>query len=211
VAALLLVAIAQVVSAQEVGSSAAMVEGGSDITTWGFATTVPVGGSVVWTNTGSQTHTATSSDGAWDTGAVAPGATAEIVFDTPGTYTFVCTPHPWMKGTVVVTADVPAGPSNMAMVEPTSTNPQSWTFATSIQPGQAVTWTNVGTQAHSATSPDGAFDTGLIQPGDTATVALDAPGVYAYVCTPHQWMKSTVVVNAAMAGGAGLEEDVGAE
>src|SRR4029453_5249197 len=140
--------------AQEVGSSAVMVEGSvSDINSWAFATSVPVGGTVTWTNLGAQGHTATSTDGIWDTGTVAPGATAEILFDTPGTYNFVGTPHPWMKGTVVVTADVPAGPSNMAMVEPTASNPQSWAFATSIQPGQAGTWTNGGSRAPARTRP----------------------------------------------------------
>jgi hypothetical protein len=42
-------------------------------------------------------------------------------------------------------------------------------------------------------------------------VALDAPGVYGYVCTPHPWMKSTVVVNPVTAGGGGQEENIGAE
>jgi plastocyanin len=210
--AALLLGIAQVATAQEVGSTAAMVEGStSDINSWSFATTVPVGGSVVWTNLGAQAHTATSPDGVFDTGMVDPGASAEVLFDTPGVYSFVCTPHPWMKGTVVVTADVPAGPSGLAMVEPSATNIQSWTFATNVTQGQAVTWTNVGSQAHTATSADGGWDTGMIAPGETATIALDNAGTFGYVCTPHPWMKSTVVVNAVAAGGAGREEDIGTE
>jgi plastocyanin len=213
-AALLLgIGIVQVATAQEVGTTAATFEGNiSDINSWGFATTVPVGGTVVWTNFGVQAHTATSPDGAWDTGMVAPGASAEILFDTPGTYSFVCTPHPWMKGTVIVTADIPAGPSNVAMVEQDPANIQSWGFAASVQQGQAVTWTNVGSQAHSATSPDAGWDTGLIAPGGSATLAFDTAGTYAYVCTPHPWMKSTVVVNAVTAGGGGppvLADQVG--
>jgi plastocyanin len=38
----------------------------------------------------------------WDTGDVAPGESRSIDFDTAGTYTFTCTPHPWMLGQIVV-------------------------------------------------------------------------------------------------------------
>jgi quinohemoprotein ethanol dehydrogenase len=63
---------------------------------------VPVGTTLSWKNNGSSTHTATESTGAWDTGDIAPGATASLTFDTPGTYNYSCTPHPWMLGQVIV-------------------------------------------------------------------------------------------------------------
>jgi alcohol dehydrogenase (cytochrome c) len=63
---------------------------------------VPVGTTVSWQNNGASVHTATDSKGAWDTGDVNPGETRSVTFDTPGTYTYNCSPHPWMIGQVIV-------------------------------------------------------------------------------------------------------------
>ena len=67
---------------------------------------VAVGDSVVWENTHSQAHTATGNgDLDWNTGNVAPGDTSEpVTFDEPGTYTYICALHPFMEGTVEVSA-----------------------------------------------------------------------------------------------------------
>ena len=62
---------------------------------------VPVGGSVVWTNNDTQPHTATSA-GNFDAGAIQPGATATVKFKTAGSFTYICSFHPFMTGTVVV-------------------------------------------------------------------------------------------------------------
>ena len=47
-------------------------------------------------------HTATDSKGAWNTGDIAPGESQSVKFDTAGTYTYNCSPHPWMFGQVIV-------------------------------------------------------------------------------------------------------------
>jgi plastocyanin len=173
----------------------AMVEGSiSDVNSWGFAAQVPVGGSITWTNEGSLGHSVTATDGSFDSGIVAVGDSATIEFDTPGIYNYVCTPHPWMKGTVVVSADAPAT-SSMAMVEGSQTDINSYAFAVAVPAGQQVVWANLGSQQHSATSTSGAFDTGLVNPGDSAPLEFDTPGIYPYQCAPHPWMKGTVVVN----------------
>ncbi len=65
--------------------------------------TIKVGDSVTWTNSDAVTHTATADDGSWDTGSISKGESKNTTFNTPGTYTYHCTPHPFMKGTVVVT------------------------------------------------------------------------------------------------------------
>jgi plastocyanin len=88
------------------------------------------------------------------------------------------------------------------MTEPSATDINSWAFTPpdiTIAAGQNVTWMNAGTQAHTATSTSGAFDTGLVQPGESQTITLDSAGSYAYQCTPHPWMKGTVTVLAAAA------------
>jgi plastocyanin len=62
---------------------------------------VPVGGTVTWTNSDNQRHTATAS-GTFDTGGIDPGSSASHTFDTAGTFAFICSFHPFMQGTVVV-------------------------------------------------------------------------------------------------------------
>ncbi|MEP7112124.1 MAG: plastocyanin/azurin family copper-binding protein [Ilumatobacteraceae bacterium] len=62
---------------------------------------VPVGGAVVWTNNDEQQHTATSA-GSFDAGAIQPGTSVTVNFDTAGTFTYICSFHPFMTGTVVV-------------------------------------------------------------------------------------------------------------
>ena len=75
----------------------------------GFAYTpgrieVVAGTTVEWKNEDPMAHTVTAADGSWDSGLTQPAPVWRRVFDTPGTYPFACTPHPFMKGTVVVRA-----------------------------------------------------------------------------------------------------------
>jgi quinohemoprotein ethanol dehydrogenase len=63
---------------------------------------VPVGQTVTWNNKGAVIHTATDTKGAFDTGDVSAGANAQVTFQSPGTFTYNCTPHPWMIGQVIV-------------------------------------------------------------------------------------------------------------
>jgi plastocyanin len=62
---------------------------------------VAVGGTVTWTNSDSQQHTATGT-GTFDTGAIKPGESKSVTFDTAGAFPYVCSYHPFMKGTVTV-------------------------------------------------------------------------------------------------------------
>jgi plastocyanin len=64
--------------------------------------TVNVGDTVTWTNNGDQPHTATADDGSFDTGNLRTGASGSHTFDSPGTFSYICKPHPFMKGTVEV-------------------------------------------------------------------------------------------------------------
>jgi alcohol dehydrogenase (cytochrome c) len=65
--------------------------------------TVPVGTTVTWQNKGSVIHTATDVKGAWNTGDISSGQSGSATFDAAGTYTYTCSPHPWMLGQVIVT------------------------------------------------------------------------------------------------------------
>jgi len=71
--------------------------------------TVTAGDSVTWSNNDSTGHTATAGDGSFDTGTIAPGATASVTFATAGTFAYACTIHPTMTGTIVVEAAAGSG------------------------------------------------------------------------------------------------------
>ena len=64
--------------------------------------TAAVGETIGWTNADSAPHTATPDDGACDTGNIAQDATAGLVFDAAGTYTYHCNVHPNMTGTITI-------------------------------------------------------------------------------------------------------------
>ena len=64
--------------------------------------TAAVGETITWTNEDSAPHTATLDDGACDTGNIAQGATAGLVFDAAGTYPYHCSIHPNMTGTITI-------------------------------------------------------------------------------------------------------------
>ncbi|HXM39318.1 MAG TPA: cupredoxin family copper-binding protein [Gemmatimonadales bacterium] len=61
-----------------------------------------VGATVEWTNRDQVVHTVTGDDGSWDSGPIEPGTTWRHTFERVGEYSFHCTPHPFMKGVVVV-------------------------------------------------------------------------------------------------------------
>ncbi|HEX6976731.1 MAG TPA: cupredoxin family copper-binding protein [Patescibacteria group bacterium] len=64
--------------------------------------TVKKGDTVTWTNSDSSVHTATADDGTFDTGSINPGSSQTVTFTKSGTYTYHCSVHPMMKGTIVV-------------------------------------------------------------------------------------------------------------
>jgi len=64
--------------------------------------TIHAGDIVTWHNAGKQPHTATADDGSFDTGTLTSGQSASHMFTQPGTFTYYCTIHPNMHGTVRV-------------------------------------------------------------------------------------------------------------
>jgi plastocyanin len=64
--------------------------------------TVSKGTTVKFTNDDTTEHTATASGGAFDTGSIETGKTKSVTLDDSGTFSYVCTFHPFMHGTVTV-------------------------------------------------------------------------------------------------------------
>jgi LPXTG-motif cell wall-anchored protein len=64
--------------------------------------TIDVGDTVTWDNDGPAAHSATADDGEFDTGVFDAGQSRSHTFDQAGTFSYFCTPHPNMQGTVTV-------------------------------------------------------------------------------------------------------------
>ena len=63
---------------------------------------IAAGTTITWTNNDPLVHTITADDRSWDSGEIAPGQTWSHTFTQPGEFAFHCTPHPFMKGVLVV-------------------------------------------------------------------------------------------------------------
>jgi plastocyanin len=64
---------------------------------------ISVGDTVTWTNNDSFTsHTTTSDTKVWDSGALDNGQSFSHTFNEAGTYTYMCTIHTSMRGTITV-------------------------------------------------------------------------------------------------------------
>ena len=82
-----------------------------------------------------------------------------------------------------------ADPSNVHAFSPA---------APSVKVGEAVTWVNKDTVAHTVTSEGNAlFDSGNLPTGGTFRFTFTKAGTYHYFCTIHPWMKGVVVVAAS--------------
>jgi plastocyanin len=64
--------------------------------------TIVLGAKVTWVNEDAAPHDATDDDKAWATEILEKGQSGSVTFDTPGTYEYHCTIHPYMKGKVTV-------------------------------------------------------------------------------------------------------------
>ncbi|HIH21535.1 MAG TPA: cupredoxin family copper-binding protein [Candidatus Diapherotrites archaeon] len=65
--------------------------------------TIKKGDTVKWVNKDSVQHTATGDSGEFDTGLISQNQEASVTFNNVGTFTYHCTPHPYMKATIIVT------------------------------------------------------------------------------------------------------------
>jgi amicyanin len=77
-----------------------------DITNFAFAPatlTIPVGATVTWTNRDEEPHTVVAGDGSFHSPGMGTGGTYSFTFTNAGSFDYVCSIHPFMHGTVVVT------------------------------------------------------------------------------------------------------------
>ena len=63
-----------------------------------------VNNTVTWVNNDDVPHTVTATDGSFNSGNMNAAQSWSHTFTAPGTYTYYCAYHSWMKGTIVVRA-----------------------------------------------------------------------------------------------------------
>jgi plastocyanin len=119
--------------------------------------TIQVGSTIRWTNYDTASHTATGTNGEWDSGNLAPYQVYVHRFDTPGTYPYHCERHPGMTGTIIVAAC------------PSTVTPQ---------PTQAITTTNTPTVIQTTHTPT------AIQTTRTPTAVQTAGSTFTPVRSP---------------------------
>lgn len=64
-----------------------------------------------------------------------------------------------------------------------------------IAAGDTVTWVNADNTQHSALDLNGAFDTDLIDPGQSASLTFGSAGSFNYRCGPHSKMRGSITIS----------------
>ena len=93
-------------TASPTGSAAPVAGNAVSIDNFAFAPatlTVPAGSTVTWTNRDEEPHTVVANDGSFHSPGLGSQATYSHTFPTAGKFEYVCSIHPFMHATVVVT------------------------------------------------------------------------------------------------------------
>jgi LPXTG-motif cell wall-anchored protein len=97
-------------------------------------TTIHAGDTITWSNSGPSSHTATASNGSFNSGILKKGQSASHTFTQPGTYAYVCQIHSFMHGTIIVLASTTSTTTTPAAAAPTATTPTATTAAAQTPP-----------------------------------------------------------------------------
>jgi plastocyanin len=186
--------------------------------------TVPQGSTVTWANKGALPHTVTAKNQSYDSGILMPGGAYHRTFPSTGTFSYFCTIHPGMAGTITVTTggtpvgtavagtDGVSGSSDGTVpADSTSSGAETATQVVEVSvidlaydpsdltvaAGTAVMWTNIGELPHTVTDSAGSFDSGIMNQGGKFQWTFKDPGTYSYFCLLHPGMEATVVVTEA--------------
>ena len=109
----------------------------AELMAWNYAPasiSIPVDTTVVWKNTGRETHSVTAQDQLFDSRLLDPGKSWSETFDTPGVYRYFCVPHPWMKGTIIVTGDDAPRRAGSSVSQDTLSSPAQVTPTSTLIP-----------------------------------------------------------------------------
>jgi len=95
------------------------------------------------------------------------------------------------------------GPTEPASADPVEATIVNFAFMPStieVASGSSVTWINLDSAPHTVTSgspdaPDGRFDSGLLEEGETFEMTFDEAGTYEYFCDRHPRMRGQITVS----------------
>jgi plastocyanin len=157
--------------------------------------TVAVGGTITWTNNDAVPHTVTADDDSFDSGIMRKGVTWSKTFSAPGTYTYFCTLHPEMRGTVVVAT--PDDPAPAVVTGGGSNNAR----ATSTGGGGAVGSAASGSSAGGATAAGSATVTMANNQFSPVSVEVGLGGVVV-------WTNTDTIPHTVTADDASFDSDI---
>jgi plastocyanin len=165
--------------------------------------TIDLGQTIAFVNAHSDEHTATGSG--FDTGIIPEGSVTTVVIEEPGTFAYACLIHPEMTGRVLVRNEdgvvpppatpVPSASPVANAVEVRIANLAFEPAMVPVDVGATVTWTNDDTVPHTVTADDGAFDSGIFDPGASFSWTFEESGTIAYHCQLHPTMEGTIEVS----------------
>ncbi len=165
---------------------------------------VESGTTVTWVNDDGVPHTATATEGAFNSGVLMSGETFSQTFDTAGSFDYFCAIHPSMVGTVVVAEPTVSSANGDAVVDAAATATDVSIINVAFEPadisvpaGTTVAWTNDDPFDHTVTARDGAFDSGTMGADESFSQTFDSEGTYEYFCAIHPSMTGTVTVTSA--------------
>lgn len=168
---------------------------------------VPKGHTVEWTNADSVPHTVTSSIDFGDTfNSNMINAGEKFRLDSSrlsvGEYEYMCVVHPWMTATLVI--EEPKEDVKVAIPQGAGTQQIGQVYfdpeVIQVPVGTTVIWENIDSVMHTVTSgnpqdgPNGTFDSGMMNAGDSFKFTFNSPGKEDYFCMVHPWMIGSVEV-----------------
>jgi plastocyanin len=109
--------------------------------------TIHAGETVTWTNAGPSEHSATANDHSFDTGLLKKGSSASHTFTQAGTFTYFCSIHPFMHGTITVLAAAVTTPASPATTPAAPTSSPAAPTLTASGPTLPVTGLDLGATA----------------------------------------------------------------
>ncbi|HEY3832555.1 MAG TPA: cupredoxin domain-containing protein [Acidimicrobiia bacterium] len=71
-----------------------------------------------------------------------------------------------------------------------------FTGGLTVKTGTRVTVHNADSTTHTLTATGGAFNTGQISPGSSASFVAPKPGTYPFHCNIHNYMTATLTVTS---------------
>ncbi|HYO29763.1 MAG TPA: ScyD/ScyE family protein, partial [Thermomicrobiales bacterium] len=130
---------------------------------------IRTGQAVEWTNEDPVAHTATADDKTFDSGNLNTDQSFGYVFDTPGTFPYICIYHPYMKGTIEVTGEAVAGGAEPTEAPAETTEPEAPQATPVGSTGVTVVASSLAAPRGMAWTADGTLYVAQAGTGDTAT------------------------------------------